>query len=57
VKISGYYSSKQPFSEGKTVRQWLSTKSYEEQYEFGIENVWLVLFLFKNNFYLCSHQM
>lgn len=39
AKISGYYSSKQPFSEGKTVRQWLSNKSYEEQYEFGIEKL------------------
>lgn len=39
AKISGYYSSIQPFSEGKTVRQWLSTKSFEEQYEFGIEKL------------------
>jgi len=36
-KISGYYSSIRPFSEGKTVRQWLSSKGYEEQYDFGIK--------------------
>ena len=39
AKISGYYSSIQPFSEGKTVRQWLSTKSFDEQYKFGIEKL------------------
>ena len=38
-KISGFYSSKQPFTNGVTVREWLSTKSYEEQYEFGIETL------------------
>lgn len=37
AKISGYYSSKQPFTYGKTVRQWLSTKSYTEQYNFGLK--------------------
>jgi len=36
-KISGYYSSKQPFTGGKTVREWLYTKSYQEQYEFGVK--------------------
>ena len=25
AKVSGYYSSKQPFTGGKTVRQWLSS--------------------------------
>ena len=38
-KISGFYSSKQPFTNGVTDREWLSTKSYEEQYEFGIETL------------------
>lgn len=33
--VSAYYSSKQSFPAGKTVREWLSTKSYKEQYEFG----------------------
>ncbi|WP_291066660.1 MULTISPECIES: RHS repeat domain-containing protein [unclassified Empedobacter] len=37
AKVSGYYSSKQPFTGGKTVRQWISTKSYDEQYKFGIK--------------------
>ncbi len=35
AKISGYYSSKQPFTNGQTVRQWLSGQSYEEQMRFG----------------------
>ena len=39
AKISGYYSSKQPISEGQTVRKWISTKSFEEQYEFGIKTL------------------
>lgn len=37
-KISAFYSSKQERITGKgfkTVRDWLNTKSYEEQYEFG----------------------
>ena len=38
-KISGYYSSIQPFTRGKTVRQWLSTQSYDAQYKFGIETL------------------
>ncbi len=32
--------NKKPFlvaSNGKTVREWLSTKSYKEQYDFGIQ--------------------
>jgi hypothetical protein len=34
--ITGFYSSKQAFTNGLTIRQWLSTKSFAEQYEFGI---------------------
>ena len=36
-KISGYYSSVQKFTNGMTVRQWLSSKSYEEQWKFGLD--------------------
>jgi RHS repeat-associated protein len=39
AKVSGYYSSIQPTITGSstmTVRQWLSGKSYQEQYNFGI---------------------
>ena len=36
-KITGYYNSKQPFTGGMTVRKWLSTQSYEQQYEFGVQ--------------------
>ena len=36
AKISGYYSSKQFFTGGKIVRQWLAGQSFEEQFEFGM---------------------
>lgn len=36
TQISAYYSSVQGFTKGLTVREWLSTKSWEEQYTFGI---------------------
>lgn len=35
AKISAFYSSKQPFSEDKIVRDWLANKSYDFQFEFG----------------------
>ena len=35
AKIISIYSSIQPFTGGKTVRDWLSTKTFEEQFEFG----------------------
>lgn len=35
VKISGYYSSN--YTQGLTVRQYVNTLSYEQQYRFGIE--------------------
>lgn len=34
-KISGYYSSKKPFSEGLRVRDWLAGQSFAEQMAFG----------------------
>jgi len=37
AKISGHYSSKQFFTNGKTVREWLSTQSYQTQYDYGIK--------------------
>jgi RHS repeat-associated protein len=36
AKISGYYSSKRPFTGGKTVREWLSGQSFQEQFDFGM---------------------
>ena len=36
-KISAHYSSIQDFTNGKTVRQWLSSQSYQEQYDYGIK--------------------
>jgi len=35
--ISAYYSSKQWFSEGLTIRNWLSTKTFQEQFDFGMD--------------------
>jgi len=33
----GYYSSKQYFTDGQTVRNWLKPQSFEDQYNFGIQ--------------------
>ena len=39
-RIGEYYSSKDPFVSGnQTVREWLNSKSYEEQYEFGMRTL------------------
>ena len=37
AQLSGYYSSIRSFTGGQTVRQWLSTQSYQQQYDFGIK--------------------
>jgi RHS repeat-associated protein len=37
IKINGFYSSKQLFTNGVTVREWLKGKSWSEQYKFGKE--------------------
>ena len=38
AKITGHYNSKKYlFTEGKSVRDWLSGQSYEAQYEYGIK--------------------
>jgi RHS repeat-associated protein len=34
---ANYYSSKQPFTDGGTVRDWLTGQSFQEQYEFGMD--------------------
>jgi uncharacterized protein RhaS with RHS repeats len=36
-QISAYYSSKFPFTGGKTVRQWLSGQSFDQQRDFGLQ--------------------
>jgi hypothetical protein len=36
TQISAFYSSVQPFSEGMTVREWLSTKEFGEQMMQGM---------------------
>ena len=39
-KISGYYNStKQFFTNGLSVRDWLSTQSFEVQFNFGVEKL------------------
>jgi hypothetical protein len=37
--ISAYYSSKRPFTNGRTVRQWLAPKSFQAQRRFGIRTL------------------
>lgn len=39
ARISGFYSSKKGISGDMRVRDWLSSKSFEEQYEFGINKL------------------
>ena len=39
ARVSGYYSSIQPFTGGKTVRLWLSTQSFQAQYDFGLQTL------------------
>lgn len=39
AKISGHYSSIQRFTGGKTVRQWLNTKSFEFQRNYGLQKL------------------
>lgn len=39
ARISGFYSSKSPSVTGSvnvTVREWLSTKSFDDQFNFGV---------------------
>jgi len=39
TQISNYYSSIQAFTNGLTVRQWLNTRSWNEQYTFGVKTL------------------
>lgn len=39
ARVSGYYSSIQAFTGGQTVRKWLSSQGYQEQYNFGIKTL------------------
>jgi hypothetical protein len=36
-QISGYYSSIDTMTDGKIVREWLATQSFEYQYDFGLK--------------------
>ena len=38
-KISAFYSSKPKFTNGLTVREWLSTQTFQQQYDFGIKTL------------------
>jgi len=37
TRISAHYSSKLDFTGGKTVREWLRGKSFEEQFQYGLD--------------------
>ncbi len=39
AKISGHYNSKQPYTGGKTVREWLRGQSFNEQFEYGMRQL------------------
>lgn len=39
AKVSGYYLSKQVFTNGATVRDWLAGQDFQTQYEFGINTL------------------
>jgi hypothetical protein len=34
-RLADFYASKQPFTKGKTVRDWLNGRTFKEQYDFG----------------------
>jgi len=36
-QVSAYYSRIRPFTGGQTIRQWLSTQSFEAQQQFGLQ--------------------
>ena len=37
ARMSGYFNSKQSFTGGKTVRDWLSGQSFQAQRDFGVK--------------------
>jgi len=39
AKISGYYNSRPDFAKGLKLREWLSKKSFKEQFDFGIKTI------------------
>ena len=39
IELHAYYSSVRKFTGGKTVREWLRTKPFNEQYEFGVRKL------------------
>ncbi|MFZ5781206.1 MAG: hypothetical protein ACOY4R_13515 [Pseudomonadota bacterium] len=43
ARLSAFYSSKQAFSEPTTVREWLRTRTFESQYEYGMRQLRRIL--------------
>lgn len=39
AQISGFYSSIQRFTNGKRVRDWLSNKNFDGQFNYGLEKL------------------
>jgi hypothetical protein len=39
IELNALYGSKTRYSEGKLVRDWLKTQSFEDQYEFGMQQL------------------
>ena len=38
-KINGHYSSIQPYTTGKTVRDWLAGQSFQAQFDYGFQQL------------------
>ena len=43
-EISRHYSSVRPYTNGLRVRDWLAGKSYAEQYEYGMNALYKIMF-------------
>ena len=39
IELHSFYGSKQDFTDGMRVRDWLKSKSFQEQYEYGAETL------------------
>ena len=38
-QISEFYSSKAPFTQGQTVRKWLSSQNFDDQFKFRVDQL------------------
>ena len=38
-QLNAHFSSKQPYTNGKTVRDWLADQSFQEQFDYGLQQL------------------